>query len=245
MSDYQTLQLELNPNEGYAVLTLNRPAQRNTYTRMMGEELVTAFASLRENQAIRVVILTAAGDVFCAGIDLGLLRRHQAGELSDGVLGEEHFIRGFSAELYDFPKPVIAAVNGAAVGIGVTMMLPLDIRIAADSATFALPFARLGILPGLGSSYLLPKLVGMAAAKEWLYSGCTISAAEAVSAGLVSRVVGKDELLDKAKRLAADIAACSPDVIKTLKQLLNQGGMLDSVDDALALERRLSLTLRS
>jgi 2-(1,2-epoxy-1,2-dihydrophenyl)acetyl-CoA isomerase len=245
VSDYKTLQLALNYSEGYAVLTLNRPEERNAYTVEMGVELVAAFTRLRDDQAIRVIVLTGAGKIFCAGVDLDVLHRQAAESTIDKLrLGEEHFIRAFSSELFDFPKPVIAAINGPAVGIGVTMTLPLDFRIAASSATFSLPFARLGILPGLGSSYLLPRLVGSCAARELLFTARPISASRAASLGLVSHVVEDDYLLDEARDLAIDIASCPPEAIGALKQLINRGMETNSMADALTLEQYLSSELR-
>ena len=127
---------------GIATLTLNRPEKRNAYTVRMGEELMDAFRRARDDAAVRAIVLTGAGRGFCAGVDLDALRAHQAGggPSAGPRLGEEAFTRSFPLELRSFPKPVVAAFHGAAIGVGVTMTLPCDARIAAEDATFGVTF---------------------------------------------------------------------------------------------------------
>lgn len=231
---YETILVE---HQGpVALVILNRPQQLNAYTVRMGEELVQAFHALRDDDSVRVVVLTGAGRGFCAGVDLKALQADAAPDPDLPALGEEHFVQGFAVELYQFPKPVIAAINGAAVGVGVTMTLPCDIRIAAAGAKLALPFARLGIVPGLGSTYLLPRLVGPGNAKILALTGSTILAEEAQTMGLVDRVVAGDSLPEETLALANAIAENPPQVVSLIKEALNAGGAADSLPDAVAFE---------
>lgn len=219
-----------------AQVILNRPQQLNAYIVRMGEELVRAFQDLRDDDNVRVVVLTGAGRGFCAGVDLKALQSDTAPDQDLPALGDEHFVQGFAVELYQFPKPVIAAINGAAVGVGVTMTLPCDIRIAAAGAKLALPFARLGIVPGLGSTFLLPRLVGPGNAKILALTGRTILAEEAQALGLVDQVVPVDCLQEEALALANTIAANPPQVVSLIKEALNAGEATGSLADALAFE---------
>ena len=148
-----------------AILTLNRPERLNAYTTEMGDEMTEVLRAWRDQAAVRAVIVTGAGRGFCAGVDLEHLKAHQAGgNASTGPrLGEEDFLRKLPLELAAYPKPLIAAVNGAAIGVGVTMILPFDVRIASEEAKLGLAFVKLGILPGLGSTHLLRVEAG----EEW------------------------------------------------------------------------------
>lgn len=229
---YRTLLVERR--DRVAVITLDRPEQLNAYTVQMGEDLVHAFDSLRTDDSVHVVVLTGAGRAFCAGLDLNALRETPDPALP--ALGEERLIRSFGAELFNYPKPVIAAINGAAAGIGVTITLPCDIRIAAAGAKLAFPFAKLGIVPGLGSSFLLPRLLGPGQAKILALTGQTISAEEALAIGLVDRVVAPESLLDESLELARAIAANSPQIVGLIKEALNAGATATSIDAALAFE---------
>ena len=224
--------------DGVATLTLNRPDKLNAYTPQMGEEIVAAFRSVRDDPQVRCVILTGAGRGFCAGVDLEALAAFRAGkDTGKGPrLGEEDFVRSFPKELLEYPKPVIAAINGAAIGVGVTMVLPCDVRIAADTAKLGLTFTKLGILPGLGSTHLLPKIVGLAAAQELVLSARVIRAPEAKEIGLVSRVVAADELADTARALALEMAACDPDALAFAKRALQHGASA-TMDEAMAHEQ--------
>jgi enoyl-CoA hydratase/carnithine racemase len=222
---YRTILFEASA--GIATLTLNRPEVLNAYTPEMGEEIVAAFLRLRDDDAIRVVILTGAGRGFCAGVDLECLKRSQAGAAppaSPGPkLGEEAFIRTFPLDLAAFPKPVIAAINGAAIGVGVTMTLPCDIRIASDTARLGLTFTKLGLIPGLGSTHHLPKIVGLAAALDLVLTARVIDAEEAASIGLVNRVVPAASLMSAARELAAQVAQCDPDALAAAKRAIRHG----------------------
>ncbi|HKA15738.1 MAG TPA: enoyl-CoA hydratase-related protein [Myxococcota bacterium] len=232
-------------DERVATITLNRPEKRNAYVAQMGEDIVAAFRAAREDESVRAVILTGAGQGFCAGVDLDALKAMQAGMAagSGPKLGEEPFVRTFPLELLAYPKPVIAAVNGAAIGVGVTMILPCDIRIASDRAKFGVPFTKLGILPGLGSTHLLPRIVGLGRAQELVLTSRAIEAPEALAIGLVSRVVPGEALLAAAREIAALVAACDPDALAVAKGALHAGADL-AMADAMENERAANVELR-
>jgi enoyl-CoA hydratase/carnithine racemase len=194
-------------NERVATVTLNRPDKLNAFTRRMRDELIEAFEIADADDGVRVIIVTGAGRAFCAGADLS------AGTATfdyakRGVQDEERRDGGgrVSLKIFSLKKPVIGAINGPAVGVGVTMTLPMDIRIASSAARFGFVFARRGIVPEACSSWFLPKVVGLQRAAEWLYTGRVFEAAEALAGGLVSRVVAPEELLPAARALAREIA---------------------------------------
>ena len=190
-------------------ITLNRPDRLNAFTATMGSELIDAFGRADADDEVRVVVVTGAGRAFCAGADLG-----SGGGTFDyrGARGQaavdEHRDGGglVTLRIFESKKPVIAAVNGPAVGVGVTMQLPMDIRIASTAARFGLVFARRGIVPEACSSWFLPRLVGISRATEWTYTGRIFPADEALAGGLVSRVVAPEALLPAAYELAHEIA---------------------------------------
>jgi 2-(1,2-epoxy-1,2-dihydrophenyl)acetyl-CoA isomerase len=240
---YETILFEVS--DGVATLTLNRPDKLNAYVPQMGEDIVAAFRSVRDDATVRAVILTGAGRGFCAGVDLEALQALHAGQ-STGTgprLGEEDFVRSFPLELLEYPKPVIAAINGAAIGVGVTMALPCDIRIASEQAKLGLTFTKLGILPGLGSTHLLPRIVGMGRAQELVLTARVIRAAEALEIGLVNRVVAPEALLDTAHEMTALIAGCDPDALALAKRALHFGAGTDMAG-AMKNEQAASAALR-
>ena len=234
-------------SDGIATVTLNRPDKMNAYVPQMGADVVDAFARIRDDAEIRVAILTGAGRGFCAGVDLEYLKASHAGQDPTAgkgpKLGEEEFVRSFPLELAEFPKPVIVAINGAAIGVGVTMTLPCDVRIAADHAKLGLTFAKLGILPGLGSTHLLPRLVGMAKAKELVLTARVISAAEAEQIGLVNKVVPPDSLMKEAREMAAMMAECPPGVLAAAKRALHFGARA-TLEEAMRNEAAEAAALR-
>ncbi len=212
--------------DGIATITLNRPDKLNAYTTEMGDEVTHAFRSVQRNDEVRVIILTGAGRAFCAGADLEHLKAHAAGKnVSKGPrLGEEDFLRKLPLEMRDYPKPIIAAINGHAVGVGMTMVMPCDIRICADEAKLGFIFGKLGILPGLGSSHLLPSLVGMAKAQELVLTAKKIFGPEAPEMGLVNKSVPGDQVLAEARAMATQMAGLEPLVLAYAKQALHFGG---------------------
>jgi 2-(1,2-epoxy-1,2-dihydrophenyl)acetyl-CoA isomerase len=236
---FDTISYEVS--EGIATIAFARPDKLNAYTPMMGEETVAAFERAREDDAVRVVILTGEGTGFCAGVDLDVLKAHMAGEqaVAGPKLGQEAFVNTWPLDLVDYPKPVIAAINGAAYGVGVTMTLGCDVRIAARSAVLGLNFTRIGMLPGLGSTHHLPRLVGIGKASELILSAAKLSAEEAAGIGLVQRVVDDDQLMDEARSLALAMAKGRPEVLAAAKKALRYGAE-STLAEALSEEKRLS-----
>jgi 2-(1,2-epoxy-1,2-dihydrophenyl)acetyl-CoA isomerase len=235
----------IDVSDGIGTITLNRPERLNAYTTEMGDEVTEVLRGWRDYEAVRAVVVTGAGRGFCAGVDLDHLKAHQAGgNASKGPrLGEEDFLKKLPAELVAYPKPLIAAVNGAAIGVGVTMILPFDIRIASENAKLGLAFVKLGILPGLGSTHLLPRIVGRAKALELVMSARTILAPEAHEIGLVNAVVPGEKLMDSAREMAASIAAHRPEVVAAAKAVVNYGAE-HTIEEAMRNEESTSAELR-
>ena len=213
--------------DGIATITLNRPDRLNAFTGRMMAELIAAFDLTDADDAVRAVIVTGAGRGFCAGADLGggaaTFNYEQRGRQEDVTVGGVHRDGGgrLTLRIYQSLKPVIAAVNGAAVGIGVTMQLAMDIRLASTDARFGFVFARRGITPEAASSWFLPRLVGMQTALEWCYTGRVFPAQEAHERGLVRSLHAPDELLPAARALAREIADnTAPVSIALTRQLL-------------------------
>jgi 2-(1,2-epoxy-1,2-dihydrophenyl)acetyl-CoA isomerase len=233
-------------NDGIATITLNRPDKRNAYTTEMGDEFTHAFRRVQRDEKIRAIILTGAGKAFCAGVDLDHLKAHQAGKnVSKGPrLGEEDFLRKLPLEMRDSPKPIIAAINGHAVGVGMTMVMPCDIRIAAEDAKIGFIFGRLGILPGLGSTHLLPALVGMAKAQELVLRAKMILGSEAAEIGLVNKAVPQEQVLSEARTIAAEMAEIDPHVLAYAKRALHYGEA-HSMAEAMKNEQAQSAELRA
>ncbi|MCU1400751.1 MAG: putative enoyl-CoA hydratase [Acidimicrobiales bacterium] len=192
-----------------ATITLNRPAQLNAFTNRMMHEIIEAFDESDADDDVRAVIVTGAGRGFCAGADLsagGETFAHGGSDVQTDVGVPRDGGGLVSLRIFASLKPVIGAINGPAVGVGVTMTLPMDIRIASDAARFGFVFARRGIVPEACSSWFLPRLVGISQAAEWVYTGRVFPAAEALAGGLVRSVHPGDELLGVARALAAEIA---------------------------------------
>jgi enoyl-CoA hydratase/carnithine racemase len=201
---FETLTTQLESRT--LTVTLNRPDRMNALTEKMLRELLQVFDEIDRNDEIRVAIVTGAGRAFCAGADLG--GGGGTFDHSEEEAASEHRDGGGLATLriFECKKPVIAAINGAAVGVGVTMTLPMDVRIASETAKFGFVFARRGIVPEACSSWFLPRVVGISQAMVWVATGRVFSAQEALAGGLVSRVVPPDQLLPTARALAAEIA---------------------------------------
>jgi len=228
--------------DGVATITLNRPDRLNAYTLGMGEAAYAALQRARGDAGVRAVLLTGAGRGFCAGVDLEHLKT-QTASTEGPRLGEEPFVRKLPLELLSFPKPVIAAVNGAAIGVGVTMILPCDIRIAAADAKLGVTFTKLGILPGLGSTHLLPRLVGTARALELVLTAKVIRGSEAAEIGLVNRAVPVDDVVREARELATILAELDPATLAAAKRAVWFGAGA-SMEEAMANEQRESAALR-
>ena len=204
--------------DGILTLTLNRPDKLNAFTRTMLAELLDAFDRADADDAVRVIIVTGAGRAFCAGADLAAgAATFDADARPDRASGLQRDGGGLlTLRIYEARKPVIAAINGAAVGVGVTMLLPMDIRIASSDARFGFVFARRGIVPEACSSWFLPRVVGIEQALEWAYSGRIFPAAEALQGRLVKEVVAPADLLIRARAIAADIVVNTSAVSVTL-----------------------------
>jgi enoyl-CoA hydratase/carnithine racemase len=203
MGSAQYEQIRYEVRDGVLTITLHRPERLNAFTEQMSQELVRAFDRADADDEVLVVVLTGAGRGFCAGADLGA-----GGATFDYPEGSAHQDRGgkVSMRIFESLKPVIAAFNGPAVGIGVTMTLPADIRLASTTAKFGFVFARRGIVPEAASSWFLPRVVGISRAMEWAATGRVFGADEALAAGLVRSVHEPDELLPAAYALAREIA---------------------------------------
>tara|TARA_B100000949_G_scaffold38932_1_gene32945 strand:- start:1043 stop:1924 length:882 start_codon:yes stop_codon:yes gene_type:complete len=196
-------------------ITLNRPERLNAFTGQMMDDLITAFDKAGKDDDIRVVVVTGAGRGFCAGADLGAGADTFNRDVRDNK--DQRPIKGKNLEwlrdgggrttlaIYECPKPIIAAINGPAVGVGVTMTLPMDIRLASDKARFGLVFARRGLVPEAASSWFLPRIVGISKALEWTYSGKVFSPEEALSGGLIRSVHSSEELLEEAYKISNEI----------------------------------------
>jgi enoyl-CoA hydratase/carnithine racemase len=215
--------------DGVLTITLDRPDKLNAFTGRMMHELIETFDRADADDAVRVVIVTGAGRGFCAGADLSA-----GGSTFDiGARGEEVGVaadeRGanrdggglVSLRIFASTKPVIAAINGPAVGVGVTMTLPMDIRLASESARFGFVFTRRGVVPEACSSWFLPRLVGIAQAQEWVLTGRVFDAQEALRGGLVRSVHPPDELLPAAQAIAREIVeSTAPVSVALSRQML-------------------------
>ncbi|MBU2551145.1 MAG: crotonase/enoyl-CoA hydratase family protein [Proteobacteria bacterium] len=202
--DYQQILYEVK--DRILTITLNRPEKLNPFTDyVMAPELIDAFNRADEDDEVRVVIVTGAGRGFCAGHDLD--EGFDYDEQIQTTLETHRDIGGtVSLRIYEMKKPVIAAINGAAIGIGITLTLPMDIRLASEKAKFGFVFARLGITMEGCSNWFLPRLVGPGQAAEWALTGRIFDAKEALAGRLVNRVVPHDQLMDEARNLALEIA---------------------------------------
>ena len=215
--------------DGVATITLNRPEKMNAFTTQMRDELVAAFDETDADDAVRAVIVTGSGRAFCAGADLSsggkTFDYASRGDAAREALrvGDVYRDGGGITTLRIFKslKPVIGAINGAAVGVGVTMQLPMDIRMASTEARFGFVFARRGIVPEAASSWFLSRVVGMQTALEWCYTGRVFNAQEAFDRGLVRSLHAPEDLLPAARALAREIADnTAPVSIALTRQML-------------------------
>jgi enoyl-CoA hydratase/carnithine racemase len=220
VDDFQELRYEIADH--ILTITLDRPDRLNAFTATMGRELIEAFDLADADDDVRAIIVTGAGRAFCAGADL------QAGgstfDFGDRRTGDDDVPRDgggqVSLRIFDCKKPVIAAINGAAVGVGVTMTLPMDVRLAAEEARFGFVFVRRGIVPEACSSWFLPRIVGISRAMEWAATGRLIGAHEAAEAGLVRSVHPAEDLLGAARELAGEVAEYAAPVSVALTRRL-------------------------
>jgi enoyl-CoA hydratase/carnithine racemase len=225
---YEQILTELD--EGILTITLNRPERLNAWTATMGRELIEAFDEADENDDVRAIVMTGAGRGYCAGADLASggetfdfrARQEEASLLSPTEGGVPRDNGGqFTLRVFACKKPVIGAINGPAVGVGATMTLPMDVRLAADDARMGFVFARRGIVPEACSSWFLPRVVGISRAMEWVATGRVFSAQEGLDAGLLRSLHSAEELLPAARALAREIADnTSPVSVALARQMM-------------------------
>ena len=223
MSDYVTYE-----QDGPIVtLTLNAPEKRNAISTFADcDAVIEAVRRVNRDRTVRCVILTGAGTAFCAGGDLKAMRDRKGiieGSHADLRENYRRGVQAMAAALYDCDAPTIAAVNGPAIGLGLDVACMCDIRIASDNARFAESFIKVGIVPGDGGAWLLPRVVGMSVACEMSFTGDLLDANAAKEVRLVSRVVPHEELMPAARALAGRIAANPPEMVRMTKRLLREG----------------------
>jgi enoyl-CoA hydratase/carnithine racemase len=247
---YETIKYEVA--EQTLTITLNRPDKLNAFNATMQKELIDAFDQADGDDNIRAIIVTGAGRAFCAGADLSSgadtfdrdARRGPTKRRADGSVDySDPNVRDGGGQvtlrIFKCLKPVIAAVNGPAVGIGVTMQLAMDIRIASEDARFGFVFSQRGIVPEAASSWFLPRIVGIAQALEWCYTGRVFPAQEALAGRLVSKVVPADELLPAAQALAREIAAkAAPVSVALIRQMMWRMSAADDPMEAHKIDSR-------
>jgi enoyl-CoA hydratase/carnithine racemase len=224
--------IEYEVADHVATIALNRPEKMNAGSTRMIAELMDALDRVDSDDDVRAVVVTGRGRAFCAGADLsgGGDTFDYAAADADTEKKEKIYRDGaglITLRIFGLHKPVIAAINGAAVGMGATMTLPCDVRIAAESARFGFVFARRGIVPEGASSWFLPRVVGVSQAAEWLYSGRVFNAEEALAGGLVRNIVPDAELLSAVGELAAEFAASAPMSVALTRQMLWRGLVAD------------------
>jgi enoyl-CoA hydratase/carnithine racemase len=243
---YNTLLYQVS--DGILTLTINRPEKLNSFTTEMAGELEHAFGRASDDDDVKVVVVTGAGRAFCAGMDLtrpgnvfglnealtpslaDMAERYEAPEIANGVRDTGGRV---TLAIFACKKPVIGAINGPAVGIGATMMLAFDIRLASETARIGFVFGKLGIVPEACSTWFLPRIVGIAQALEWTYSGEIFNAADAKAAGLVKEVYPPDQLLEKAYELARKFSQNrSPVGIALTRQMMYRNSAQPSPWDA-------------
>lgn len=223
-------QITTELSDGIFTITLNRPERLNAWTATMGRELIEAFDTADADDDVGAIVMTGAGRGYCAGADLAAggetfdytARAQEASLLTPGADGVPRDNGGeFTLRIFASTKPVIGAINGPAVGVGATMTLPMDVRLAADDARMGFVFARRGIIPEACSSWFLPRVVGISRAMEWVSTGRVFSAQEGLDAGLLRSLHSADELLPAARALATEIAEnTAPVSVALARQLM-------------------------
>ncbi len=250
MSDsYEHIDCELA--DGVLQVTLNRPDKLNAYTAIMGAELADAFHRADADDAVRAVLVTGAGRAFCAGADISagadaFDTTSEKGSASFGDVSKRAGGAGMVGAIYHCRKPSIAAFNGAAVGVGLTLTLPMDIRIASESAKFGFVFARRGLVPEAGSAWFLPRLVGISQALRWCLDGGLFSAQEALAGGLVSEVTAPEDLAPRAQEIARSIVEnTAPVSIALTRQMLWKLSEAATPEEVLRIDGPLAMALGS
>ncbi|BEG74881.1 enoyl-CoA hydratase/isomerase family protein [Achromobacter xylosoxidans] len=235
MADYEFITLQRH--EGVATLTLNRPEKRNAISDAMRTELIHALEAVAQDRAVRALVLTGAGKGFCAGGDIaGMQRRIEApaGEVAFNGWSRQQRVHHAVSLLYHMPKPTIAAVNGAAAGLGADTALSCDFIVASEQASFAWSYIARGLIPDGGGMYFLPRRVGLARAKELIYSGRRVSADEALNLGIADRLARPGDELAMAQGWAAELSRGSATALALGKSILDQSSEL-SADQVFAM----------
>lgn len=217
--------IDLRVSDGIATLTLNRPDKRNAMSDAMRAEFVAALEGIAADDGVRVVVLTGAGKGFCAGGDIeGMQRRMNApaGQLAFNGWRRQQGVHRAQVLLHTMPKPVIAAVNGAASGLGADTALACDFILASEDASFTWSYLLRGIVPDGGGMYFLPRRVGLAKAKELIFTGRRVDVTEALSLGLVDRRTAPERLLDDARSWAEELGRNAGPALALAKTILNQ-----------------------
>ena len=244
MSESQVL-TELDA--GVLTLTLNRPDKLNAYTAQMGRELAAAFRRADTDDAVRVVIVTGAGKGFCAGADISGGADSFGGNPTTKVFGDADAPRNgssFIEAIFDCRKPSIAAINGAAVGVGLTLTLPMDIRLASTGAKFGCVFTRRGLVPEAASAWFLPRIVGLPQALRWCYSGRVFDAAEGLRGGLIESVESPEGLLGRAQEIAREIVDhTAPVAVALTRQMLWRFSAEPTPWELLKIDAAMNMTL--
>ena len=249
---YETIRYGVS--ESIATITLHRPEKMNAFTAQMMREIIAALDEVDGNDAVKAVIITGEGRAFCAGADLSSGgdtfdydarpdREQSAGRGEDTDWDNPSIRDGggrVTLRLFKCIKPVICAINGAAVGIGATMLLPMDVRIASSKARFGFVFARRGITPEAASGWFLPRIVGITQALDWCFSGRVFEADEALKGGLVSEIVAPDGLMARAREIAKSyITDGAPVSVALIRQMMWQGLTLSHPMEAHRIDSRL------
>lgn len=246
MSNFETIRYDVD--DGVATIILHRPEKLNAFTSQMQQEIIAALDRVDADDAVRAVIFTGEGRAFCAGADLsdgaGIFMSEPTLLRADGSLdyGAEAARDGggrVTLRIFRCLKPVIAAINGPAVGVGATMTLAMDFRLVSDAARFGFVFARRGIVNEAASAWFLPRIVGVQQALEWCLGGHTFGAQEALSGGLVRSVHSPDDLMPAARSLALDIACgTAPVAVAMIRQMIWQGVTMAHPMDAHRIDSR-------
>lgn len=215
--------LRYEVDQQIATITLDRPQARNAYSDAMIQGIIDALDRADRDDSIRALIVTGAGTTFCAGGDLKQMRQREGMFAGDPVELREQYLRGLQSiprRFERFEKPTIAAINGHAIGAGLDLTLMCDIRVASSAAKFGSTFASVGLIPGDGGAYLLPRVVGFARAVELILTARVFDAAEALKIGLVHHCVAPDDVIEQARTLALQIARLPPKAVRMAKAAL-------------------------
>jgi 2-(1,2-epoxy-1,2-dihydrophenyl)acetyl-CoA isomerase len=231
--------IELIKEEGVALIYLNRPNVLNALNETMKDELIHVLKETKEDDNIRVLVLTGRGRAFCAGADLNRFVEIQESDKDHKkktTFGSLDFPRAF----IQYPKPIIAAINGAAYGFGFTVTLTCDIRLASERAKFSCAFVRIGVTPEFCSTYFLPKLIGYSKAAELIFTARPFDAHEALEIGAVNQVIPHNRLMPEAKKIAKQIASMPPTAVQKSKEILRHG-MQSTLDQVIQHEAMVFL----